>query len=111
MRAASGFFKSVDGIRLNAICPGAMRTTIIPEEAWEAVPEDVFTPLDLIAEVTLKLAYGEEIVDAKGVKIPAQAYGQALVANGRNFYLHPAPEYCDDAMKRTMESTEVDKHV
>lgn len=107
----AGHFKTADNIRVNALCPGAMRTAIVPAAAWDPFPDDVFTPLEAIAGVALRLARGDEaIVDAKGVEIPPGAYGQAVIANGSNFYLQREPEYCDEAMRQTMESTRVDKH-
>ena len=108
MRSVADNYKH-DGIRVNALCPGAVRTTIVPEEAWESMPEDVFTPLELISDVVLKLAEGREIVDAKGVRVgPEDLYGQAIVANGKNLYVQDGPDYCDDVMARTMESTKLE---
>lgn len=87
-----------------------MRTAIVPAEAWAPFPEETFVPLDRIAEVALKLAQGVPFVDAKGVEVPEGAYGQAVIASGRNFYWYAEPEHCDEIMKATMEGTRVDKH-
>lgn len=107
----AGHFKAADNIRVNALCPGAMRTAIVPTAAWAPFPDDVFTPLEAIARVALQLARGDAaVVDARGVDIAPGAYGQAVVVHGRHFYLQPEPAYCDEAMRQTMESTRVDKH-
>ncbi|ROW00672.1 hypothetical protein VSDG_03228 [Cytospora chrysosperma] len=107
-----GFMRTVahlyrpEGIRVNALCPGAVRTPLLPAAAWDMTPEDMLTPLELIAEVVLKLAEGEEVVDSKGVRVPSEElYGQAIVANGKNCYVQNGPEYCDEVMARTMEGT------
>lgn len=109
MRCVADSYK-LDGIRVNALCPGAVRTPIVPDKAWEAMPEDVFTPLELIAEIVLKLAEGVEIVDAKGTRATSdELYGKAVVANGKNIYIQPEPAYCDGVMERTIESTKMGK--
>lgn len=109
MRTIAGHYEVSDGIRVNAVLPGAMRTTMVPD--WSGLPDDVFTPLERIAEVVLQLAAGkEDIVDAKGVRVPAsECYGIAVVANGLNFYVHEEPAYCDDIMARTIGSTKGEK--
>lgn len=107
VRAVAGQFKLMDGIRINALLPGAVRTPIID---WGDFPEDTFTPMELVVDAVLLLARGgEELVDAKGVRVPAEkAYGQAVVVTGRRWYVQPEAEYCDETMGLTMESTRVE---
>ncbi|KAK2606770.1 hypothetical protein N8I77_005499 [Diaporthe amygdali] len=107
MRSVADYYKH-EGIRVNALCPGAVRTPIVPDKAWEAMPEDVFTPLELIADIVLKLAEGKELVDANGTRAaPDELFGKAVVANGKNIYIQPEPQYCDDVLARTIESTKM----
>jgi hypothetical protein len=87
-----------------------VRTPLVPDRAWEAIPEDVFTPMELISEVVLKLAEGAEVIDSRGVKVtPDELYGKAVVANGKKLYIHSEPAYCDDVMERTIENTRMAK--
>lgn len=108
---------ALDGIRVNAVCPGAMRTTIVPD--WSAFDEDLFAPLDMVAGLVLRLARvgpgagavsdDEDLVDSRGARVAAdRCYGVAVVANGRRFYVQGEPAYCDDVMARTMEATKVE---
>lgn len=109
MRCVADCYKT-EGIRVNALCPGAVRTPIVSDKAWEAMPEDVFTPLELIAETVLKLAGGNELVDANGTRAgPDELFGKAVVASGKNIYIQPDTPYCDDVLARTIESTKMDK--
>ncbi|RYP43441.1 hypothetical protein DL770_011656 [Monosporascus sp. CRB-9-2] len=79
-------------------------------EAWDSFPEHAFMPLDQISKVVLILADGEELVDAKGVKIHREeATGQTVVANGKNFYVVRAPDYCDELMEAVTEGTRAEK--
>lgn len=105
-RAIAGQYKIVDGIRVNALLPGAVKTPIIE---WGDFPEETFTPMELIVETVLNLAAGGEIVDSKGTRIPPEkAYGQALLVTGKNVYIHPETAYPDEVMAATMEATRVE---
>ncbi|KAK7733094.1 hypothetical protein SLS53_008282 [Cytospora paraplurivora] len=108
VRSVAQHYKQ-QGIRVNLLAPGAVRTPIIPDDGWKVMPDDVFTPLELISEVVLKLAEGkEDLVDAKGVRVtPEELYGQAVLAIGRKFYVHPESEYSDDIVARTMKATKL----
>lgn len=106
MRAIAGQYKIIDGIRVNALLPGAVKTPIIE---WGDFPEEAFTPMELIVETVLQLAAGGEIVDSKGRKVsPEKAYGQALLVTGKNVYIQPETEYPDKVMETTMEATRVE---
>jgi NAD(P)-dependent dehydrogenase (short-subunit alcohol dehydrogenase family) len=106
MRSVAGHYKDVDGIRINAVLPGATRTPIVPDSAWEAFPQEFFTPVELVAKVVLMLADGVEMVDAKGVRVPAgKTYGQAVVATGNDFFVMDQPEYCDATVAGAIEAT------
>lgn len=105
MRCVAHYYKQ-DGIRINALCPGAVRTSLIPDRAWDQAPADIFTPPELISEVVLKLAEGVEIVNCNGNKATSdELYGKAIVDNGKNIHIQPEPAYCDDIMERTMENS------
>ncbi|KAI3394651.1 hypothetical protein diail_2461 [Diaporthe ilicicola] len=109
MRSVADYYKH-EGIRVNALCPGAVRTPIIPDHAWTALPDDVFTPLELIAETVLKLAEGEELVDAKGERAASEElFGKAVVASGKNIYIQHDTPYCNDVLERTIENTKMGK--
>lgn len=109
MRCVADSYK-LDGIRVNALCPGAVRTPIVPDRAWEAMPEDVFTPMPLIAEIVLKLAEGSEIIDSNGSTTTSdELFGKAVVANGKKIYVQAEPAYCDVIMERTIENTRMGK--
>ncbi|KAL1853905.1 hypothetical protein Daus18300_011647 [Diaporthe australafricana] len=109
MRSVADYYKH-EGIRVNALCPGAVRTPIVSDQAWKAMPEDVFTPMELISEIVLKLAGGEELVDANGERAASdELYGKAVVANGKNIYIQHDTPYCDDRMARIVENTRMGK--
>ena len=108
--AVLGFMRCIapgcrqEGIRVNALCPGIVRTNIISEEAWDTYfrAED-FCPMELIVKVTLLLFDGEEVVDTNNKRIDAsKMYGQTLETSGPNYYLREQPAWCDDIAKSVM---------
>lgn len=103
MRCIAPGFRQ-EGIRVNALCPGIVRTNILSEEAWDTYfrAED-FSPMELIVKVTLLLLDGEEVVDTNNKRIHAsEMYGQTLETSGPNYYLREQPAWCDDIAKSVM---------
>ena len=109
MRSIAKHYYLYDGIRVNAICPGTVRTNLLDASGWAAFPDEFFTPVETVVEVVVMLVEGGAMVDAKGVRVPAeQAWGRAVEVNGQNYYFRDMPEYCDDQMRQVMEATDVD---
>lgn len=111
MRAIAGHFH-LDGIRANAICPGIVPTNLVDKEGWANFPQELFTPVEMISQTTLKLVDGVDMIDANGNKVPAHLlFGKAVEINRGNFYFRDQVEYCDDAMRKIIEATSVDNQV
>jgi hypothetical protein len=92
-----------EGIRINALCPGQVRTTLVDD--WSALPQDGFTPPELIAGTVLNLMDGNDLTDSKGVTVKAaDLYGQAVIANGPNIYFSPEVDYVDENMANLMRA-------
>lgn len=109
MRAVAGHYQVLDGIRINALLPGAVRTSLFEEETWNQFPDGTLTSMNLIAKVVLGFVDGGEIVDSKGVRIPAEKnYGQAIVASAQEYFIIPENEYCDEFTAQTMEHTRIE---
>jgi len=109
MRAVAKHFWLVDGVRVNAICPGTVRTNLLDERGWSSFPAEFFTPLEKVVHVVVRLVEGGEWQDAYGVKLTGdQLWGRAVEVNGRNHYFREMPEYCDDNMRQVMVATDVD---
>lgn len=100
-----------EGIRVNAMCPGAVRTAIAPD--WTGFDEDLFAPLDTVADLVLRLAcvvaadgdgsQGQDLIDSRGERVSAdRCYGVAVVASGKRFYIEKESAYCDDIIARTL---------
>lgn len=109
VRAVAGHYKVRDGIRINALLPGAVQTSLFEDDVWAKFPQGSLTSMDLISKVVLGFLDGGEMVDSKNVRIaPEKNYGQAIVASAQNFYVIPENEYCDDFTAQTMEHTRVE---
>jgi NAD(P)-dependent dehydrogenase (short-subunit alcohol dehydrogenase family) len=92
-----------EGIRINALCPGQVRTTLV--DNWDMVPKEGFTPPELIASTVLGLLDGNDMTDNKGVTVKAaDMYGQSVIANGPNVYFSYPPDYVDENMTVLMDA-------
>jgi NAD(P)-dependent dehydrogenase (short-subunit alcohol dehydrogenase family) len=100
MRAVAPNFAQ-EGIRINALCPGQVKTSLV--EDWSSLPQDGFTPPELIASTTLQLMDGKDVTDSKGVTVKSgDLFGQAVICNGDNYYFSFVPEYVDQNMANLM---------
>lgn len=104
-----GFMRSIagscweEGIRVNALCPGIVRTGLVSDEFWTMFNQRHFCPMELVVKVTLLLMDGGEIVDSNGIRVSdSESYGQTLETSGSNFYLRQQPAWCDEVAKDVM---------
>ena len=109
MRSIAPPFYTSDGIRVYAICPGSVRTDFLNDQEWAMFPAELFTPMSTVATTVAMLLEGGDMTDAWGRKVVAgQDYGLAVEINRTNIYFRDPPEYCDDAMKATMEGSKME---
>lgn len=104
-----GFMRSIastyvdSGIRVNAICPGTVETSLLADAEWRAFPQNYFTPISVIVDTVLKLIDGGTVTDAKGDVVEGgRVFGKAVEIILNNFYLRDQHEYCDEAMAASM---------
>jgi NAD(P)-dependent dehydrogenase (short-subunit alcohol dehydrogenase family) len=90
MRSIAKPFYENDGIRVNAICPGKVRTNLFSNEAWDKMGTD-FTPTERIVEAVMMLL-GDEGLWGKAVEVSGE--------NGRWF--REQPEYMDPKMRKLL---------
>jgi NAD(P)-dependent dehydrogenase (short-subunit alcohol dehydrogenase family) len=109
MRATAPFLWRNDGVRANAVLPGTVRTGLLSEAAWTQFPAEYFTPVDKIVEAVLILVDGVD--KEKGVGGPGRErmVGKAIECSGLNRYYRDQYEYCDEAMRVVMGSTDTEK--
>ena len=50
-----------DGVRVNAICPGTVKTNLFDQKAWSTFSDDVFVPIEKTASTVLVLIDGYDI--------------------------------------------------
>lgn len=111
MRAIAGHFR-LEGVRVNAICPGIVRTNLLDKQGWSGFPQDMFTPVGNIANGVCSLIDGNDMTDAKGTTVPGEKlYGQALEINLNNFYFRSQHDFCDAEMEKIMMATSVENQI
>ena len=95
MRSVAPAMYRLDGIRVNAVLPGTVQTNLLSKDEWASFPQEYFTPVEKIAEVVAMFVDGKD-------------RGKAVECSGRNHYYREQPEYCDEAMRAVMASTDRD---
>ncbi|KAF2008210.1 15-hydroxyprostaglandin dehydrogenase [Amniculicola lignicola CBS 123094] len=103
MRSVAPYFYHKAGIRVNAICPGTVKTNLLSSEEWESFPQEYFTPVEKIVEtVELLISPGKE-EEKEGVM-----FGKAVEISGTKHYYRQAVPFCDEGMKTVMSATNVE---
>lgn len=118
-----------EGIRVNAICPGIVRTGLVDKVAWDSFPPHQFIPVETIRKVVLMLIDGQDkeadiargqtqlqtgagMVDASGNHVAASsAYGRAVEISTVGYYFREHPAFCDDGMASVMAATVVENQI
>ncbi|KAK7746227.1 hypothetical protein SLS62_009443 [Diatrype stigma] len=110
VRSVEDWYYTSDKIRINTLCPSAVRTAIVSEQGWAGFPPSCFTPFEVVTEVVLKFLDGECIVDSAGVKADKN-YGQTIVPTADKFYHNFMPPFCDERHRSMVEATHVENMI
>ncbi|KAL5329675.1 hypothetical protein ACEPPN_003190 [Leptodophora sp. 'Broadleaf-Isolate-01'] len=95
VRSISKHFYEHDGIRVNAICPGNVRTNLFDKWEWDAFDVE-WIEISQIVEVVEMLLFDES------------KHGQVVEVAPRKHYFVEQTKYLDQNAKRTLEGSVVD---
>ncbi|KAL6232741.1 hypothetical protein BDW75DRAFT_242702 [Aspergillus navahoensis] len=113
MRSIAQHFKA-RGVRVNAICPGIVRTDLVDQNGWNAFPQHRFTQMESVVQVVLQLAGegGPGLTDARGTHLPTERlFGQAVEISDTGVYFREQHAFCDDGMREVMAATVLENQV
>ncbi|KAJ6186210.1 hypothetical protein N7519_007511 [Penicillium mononematosum] len=98
MRSISQHFHA-SGIRVNAICPGIVRTNLVDPAGWDSFPPGRFIEVETIARLVIQHLPLEEL------------YGVAMEISDSGFYFRDQHAFCDEGMREVMDATVVENQV
>ncbi|KAH7085915.1 hypothetical protein BKA63DRAFT_575297 [Paraphoma chrysanthemicola] len=104
MRSIAPWYYHKFGIRVNAICPGVVKTNLLSVAEWENFPERYFTPVDKIARTVGMVMNG----DGDGGREAEVLYGKAVEISGEEHYYREAVGFADEAMRAVMGATNIE---
>ncbi|KAI1335060.1 hypothetical protein F5Y15DRAFT_399458 [Xylariaceae sp. FL0016] len=89
-----------DGVRTYAICPGSVRTGLLPKEAWDAYPQEYLTAMQKVTDTVEALVEGKRLEDSNG-KVAEEGKHNGLMVEifVDDVYFREPLEPCNDGMK------------
>ena len=94
-KAIARHFHQNDGVRVNILCPGNVRTNLFEKKEWDAFDNE-WIELSQIVKIVELMLFDEEME------------GKIIEAAPKNHYFISPAEYNDPNVKRTLEGSVVD---
>lgn len=116
MRSIAQHF-AAGGTRVNAICPGIVRTNLVDQNGWDSFPQHRFIDADTVAQLVLHLVNGGDpagqgLTDVPGTHLPAsRLFGLAVELSDSGLYFRDQHAFCDDGMREVMAATVLENQV
>ncbi|KAI1209354.1 3-beta-hydroxysteroid dehydrogenase [Annulohypoxylon truncatum] len=103
MRSVAPLFYQEDGIRTYAICPGSVRTNLLPKPLWDAYPQEYLTQMDKVTSTIELLIDGAQLQDSWGQKFEKSNVGLTVEIFVDDVYFRGPPDPCNDGMRFILE--------
>lgn len=113
MRGIAPYYRAKHGIRVNAICPGIVRTQLLSQAEFDLFEDDVYTPVEKVASVVGMLVQGrddgtgrlgKEVQDREGALDVLS--GWAVEISGNKHYYRGHVEFADGRMEECMRAAD-----
>lgn len=98
MRSIAPMFHQ-DGIRTYAICPGSVRTNLLPKELWDAYPQEYLTQMEKVISTVESLIEGATFKDSWGQQFDKSTVSLAVEIFVNDVYFRGPSEPCNDGMR------------
>lgn len=102
MRALAPKMWRYDGVRVNAVLPGAVITNLLQD--WSLFPREYATPVEVIVKAVLIFLDGK---DPAKPEIELMN-GQAIECSGQDWYYRDQVSWCDEKMESVIAGADND---
>ncbi|KAL7627922.1 hypothetical protein AAE478_002117 [Parahypoxylon ruwenzoriense] len=99
MRSVAPLFYEQDRIRTYAICPGSVRTNLLPKELWDAYPQECITRIENVTSIVESLVEGVQLEDSWGQRFEKSTVGLAIEIFVDDVYFRRPPDPCNEGMR------------
>ena len=104
MRAVANPLFHDHGIRVHALCPGLVRTSLLKDDQWDCFPAKCPIPMHFIIDVVVALMDDNPFIDCTRRKINSQSkYGLAVEVTPRGFYVKDGHKFSDETEPLLLE--------
>ncbi|KAK8226448.1 hypothetical protein BKA81DRAFT_395475 [Phyllosticta paracitricarpa] len=99
-------------IRVNALCPGMVPTTLLADDEWVKIvsSSDTWTPVSCVADAVLRVVDRgtdpeKPVVDSVGKEVKVgEMFGRTFECRGKEWYWRDPVPFCDETMEVVMGS-------
>ncbi|KAH9903874.1 NAD(P)-binding protein [Xylariomycetidae sp. FL2044] len=103
MRSIARPLFQTHGVRVHAICPGAVHTTLVSSDAWAAFPIDSFISMKDIVAVVRHLINDQPLIDSARRRVALESkFGLAVEVGTAGFYIRDEQKFFDPVAQSSL---------
>ncbi|CAJ2513959.1 Uu.00g020780.m01.CDS01 [Anthostomella pinea] len=103
MRSIAKPLFQTHGVRVHAICPGAVHTTLVSSAVWAAFPIESFISVKDIVAVVRHLMSDQPLIDSAGRRIALESkFGLAVEVGTTGLYIRDEQKFSDPVAQSSL---------
>lgn len=114
MRAIASPYYHWEGVRVNAICPGVVKTNLLNESQWSQFDSNFLTPIETVQRAVLVLIDNKDPepqektrIDGVNKEKKGVLWGETVELIGPDYYFREPPQISGVPMESVMRATDI----